>query len=79
MTSILNEFIIFLMLINSSHSHFDVSTIEKSAGDNWALRNANLKKLIRNLEAYYREELGKGVSFASVDVGAISKEKVRVT
>jgi protein HOOK3 len=33
-------------------------------GDNWALKASNLRKLIRNLEYYYHEDLKKDANFA---------------
>ena len=35
-------------------------------GDNWALKSSNLRKLIRNLEYYYHEELKKDANFEEV-------------
>lgn len=57
-------------------SYFDPSTIARSLGDNWALKSSNLRKLIRNLETYYHEDLGKTADFEqrSSDVSAISKD-----
>jgi myosin heavy subunit len=42
-------------------------------GDNWALKSSNLRKLVRNLEHYYHESLGKTADFAAVDLSKISR------
>jgi protein HOOK3 len=55
--------------INVSTSHFsapdyfDPTTIARHLGDNWALKSSNLRKLLRNLEYYYHEELKKDANF----------------
>jgi protein HOOK3 len=43
----------------SAPRYFDASTIARHLGDNWALKQSNLRKLIRNLEHYYHAELHK--------------------
>lgn len=47
------------MYHNSAPDHFDASTIARDAQDNWALKSSNLRKLVRNLQMYYHDELGK--------------------
>jgi myosin heavy subunit len=42
-------------------------------GDNWALKSSNLRKLVRNLEHYYHESLGKDADFGAVDLSKISR------
>jgi DNA repair exonuclease SbcCD ATPase subunit len=42
-------------------------------GDNWALKSSNLRKLVRNLEHYYHDSLGKTADFAAVDLSKISR------
>lgn len=49
-----------------SIDHFDATGIARDMGDNWALKAANLKKLLRNLEEFYHEELGKDSDFESI-------------
>eukprot|EP00985_Skeletonema_marinoi_P026731 scaffold20971_cov225-Skeletonema_marinoi.AAC.5 len=46
--------------------HFDPTSITHEAGDNWALKAANLRKLVRNLQDYYHEELNKDADFESI-------------
>jgi protein HOOK3 len=43
----------------SAPRYFDATTIARHLGDNWALKQSNLRKLIRNLENYYHSELRK--------------------
>jgi hypothetical protein len=43
----------------SAPDHFDPTTIARHLGDNWALKSSNLRKLVRNLEYYYHEDLQK--------------------
>jgi protein HOOK3 len=49
---------------SSAPDHFDPTTIARHLGDNWALKASNLRKLIRNLEYYYHEDLKKDANFA---------------
>jgi hypothetical protein len=46
-------------------------------GNNWALRAANLKKLLRNLEEFYHEVLRKDSDFESLSthINDIAKEE----
>jgi protein HOOK3 len=37
--------------------YFDHTTIARHLGDNWALKNSNLRKLLRNIEQYYHNVL----------------------
>jgi protein HOOK3 len=67
--------LMFEVMVRICPSRFDLSSIKQNVEDNWALRSTNLKKLVRGLEEYYGMELGQGVSFASIDVSAIAKEK----
>jgi len=50
---------LFEVLSEIAPSHFDPTTIARHLGDNWALKSSNLRKLIRNIEYYYREDLHK--------------------
>jgi protein HOOK3 len=45
--------------LHSAPDHFDPTTIARHLGDNWALKSSNLRKLVRNLEYYYHEDLQK--------------------
>jgi protein HOOK3 len=55
--------------------HFDPTTIARHLGDNWALKSSNLRKLVRNLEWYYHEDLKKDANFAEItaDLGNIAR------
>ena len=50
----------------SSVDHFDPTSITHEAGDNWALKAANLRKLVRNLQEYYHDVLSKDADFDSI-------------
>lgn len=45
-------------------------------GDNWALKSSNLRKLLRNLENFFREDLKKEAteSFSSLNVSDIARQ-----
>ena len=53
-----------MLFISSAPEYFDPTTIARHLGDNWALKASNLRKLIRNLEYYYHEDLKKDANFA---------------
>lgn len=57
--------------------HFNATAIARDLGDNWALKATNLKKLLRNLEEFYHEELQKDADFESISthINAIAKEE----
>ena len=44
-------------------------------GDNWALKSSNLRKLLRNLETYFHEDLGKTLNWAehAADIPKIAR------
>lgn len=63
--------VLFEALSEIAPSHFDSTTIARHLGDNWALKSSNLRKLLRNLENYYHEELHKDADFEGC-VGSIS-------
>jgi len=65
--------VLFEALSEIAPDHFDPSTVARDLGDNWALKASNLRKLLRNLETYYRDGLGKSADFESVDVPSISR------
>ena len=46
--------------------HFNATAIARDLGDNWALKTSNLKKLLRNLQDYYHEELQKDTDWESI-------------
>ena len=43
-------------------------------GDNWVLKSSNIRKLIRNLEHYYHDDLHKDADFQSIQQNKIAKE-----
>jgi len=53
--------------------YFDPTTIARHLGDNWALKASNLRKLLRNLESYYHEELEKDAEFSEINVNTIAR------
>jgi len=67
--------VMFEALSEISMDHFDPTTIARDLGDNWALKATNLKKLLRNLEEYYHEELQKDADFESIasNINALAK------
>mmetsp|Transcript_18416 Transcript_18416/g.37335 ORF Transcript_18416/g.37335 Transcript_18416/m.37335 type:complete len:611 (-) Transcript_18416:72-1904(-) len=65
--------VLFEVLSEIAPDYFDPATIARDLGDNWALKSSNLRKLLRNLETYYRDALFKTADFESVDVSAISR------
>lgn len=68
---------LFLHYLLSSMDHFNATAIARDVGNNWALRAANLKKLLRNMEEYYHEVLQKDSDFESLSthINAIAKEE----
>merc|ERR1712071_395824 len=66
---------LFEALSEIAPSYFDPSTIARQLGDNWALKSSNLRKLIRNLETYYHEDLGKTADWSerSSDIPNIAR------
>lgn len=68
--------VMFYALSEISMDHFDPTTIARDLGNNWALKATNLKKLLRNLEEYYHEELQKDADFESISshINALAKE-----
>lgn len=58
--------VMFEALSEISMDHFDPTTIARDLGSNWALKATNLKKLLRNLEEFYHEELQKDSDFESI-------------
>jgi protein HOOK3 len=57
--------------------HFNATAIARDLGTNWALKATNLKKLLRNLEDFYHEELRKDADFESLStyINDIAKEE----
>lgn len=58
--------VMFEALSEISMDHFDPTTIARDLGSNWALKATNLKKLLRNLEEFFHEELQKDSDFESI-------------
>ncbi|KAL9181465.1 hypothetical protein ACHAXT_010270 [Thalassiosira profunda] len=58
--------VMFEALSEISMDHFDPTSIARDLGDNWALKTSNLKKLLRNLEEFYHEELQKDTDFEAI-------------
>lgn len=54
---------LFEALSHISPDYFEPSTIARSLGDNWALKSSNLRKLVRNLETFFHEDLHKSANF----------------
>jgi len=54
-----------LLACFSAPDYFDPTTIARHLGDNWALKSSNLRKLLRNLEEFYHDVLGKDADFES--------------
>jgi len=46
-----------------------MSTLKRSALNNWLLRKANVKLLLTNIEEFYSDELNIASDAASVDIG----------
>mmetsp|Transcript_56542 Transcript_56542/g.120087 ORF Transcript_56542/g.120087 Transcript_56542/m.120087 type:complete len:557 (+) Transcript_56542:356-2026(+) len=67
--------VMFEALSEISADHFDPTTIARDLGDNWALKATNLKKLLRNLEEFFHDELQKDADFESISshINAIAK------
>lgn len=57
--------------------HFNATAIARDLGTNWALKATNLKKLLRNLEEYFHEELQKDSDFESISthINDIAREE----
>jgi len=61
---------LFEVLSEIAPNHFDPTTIARHLGDNWALKSSNLRKLVRNLEYYYHEDLNKDAAESFREVSA---------
>jgi hypothetical protein len=55
----------------SDSAHFSTSSLKRNVGDNWLLKLANLKNLMRDLQSFY-SSLGKDMSHAAVDINKIA-------
>lgn len=64
---------LFEALAEISLDHFDPTTIARDIDENWALKLTNLRKLIKNLEVYYNEDLAKSYDFDSIDISGIAR------
>mmetsp|Transcript_18136 Transcript_18136/g.39201 ORF Transcript_18136/g.39201 Transcript_18136/m.39201 type:complete len:564 (+) Transcript_18136:337-2028(+) len=69
--------VMFEALSEISMDHFNATAIARDLGTNWALKATNLKKLLRNLEEFYHEELQKDADFESISthINAIAREE----
>jgi len=65
---------LFEALSEIAPDYFDPTTIGRHLGDNWALKSSNIRKLLRNLEHYYHEELKKDADF-SISLAAIARNQ----
>lgn len=65
--------VLFEALSEIAPDYFDPTTIARHLGDNWALKASNLRKLLRNLESYYHEELEKDAEFSEINVNTIAR------
>jgi len=67
---------LFEVLSEIAPDYFDPTTIARHLGDNWALKSSNLRKLLRNLENYFRDDLKKEApdSFSSLNVSDIARQ-----
>mmetsp|Transcript_17489 Transcript_17489/g.50394 ORF Transcript_17489/g.50394 Transcript_17489/m.50394 type:complete len:591 (+) Transcript_17489:179-1951(+) len=67
--------VLFEVLSEIAPDHFDPTTIARHLGDNWALKSSNLRKLLRNLEWYYHDDLKKDANFAQLtsELGTIAR------
>lgn len=70
LVSLTFAFILFHIRLYSAPDHFDPTTIARHLGDNWALKSSNLRKLVRNLEYYYHEDLQKDAPDSFQELGS---------
>jgi len=68
--------VLFEVLSEIAPDYFDPTTIARHLGDNWALKSSNLRKLVRNLGNYFREDLNKDApeSFDTLNIADIARE-----
>jgi len=66
---------IFEVLSEIAPEYFDPTTIARHLGDNWALKSSNLRKLVRNMQWYFHEELKKDADFDTLtsELGNIAR------
>lgn len=68
--------VLFEALAEISLDHFDVTTIARDIGSNWALKQTNLRKVVRNLEEYFLSVLNKRLDLSDkVDIGLIARHE----
>lgn len=53
--------------------YFNSSTISRNLGNNWALKSSNFRKIIRNMEAFFRNKLLKTADFSVINVSEITR------
>lgn len=56
----------FEALSEISPDYFDPTSIGRNLADNWALKQSNLRKLVRHIEEYFHEALDKDADFESI-------------
>lgn len=61
-------------VVSSAPSYFDPTTIARHLGENWVLKSSNLRKLVRNLQQFYQEDLKKTTDFSLIDQTKIARE-----
>lgn len=68
--------VLFEVLSEIAPDYFDPTTIARHLGDNWALKSSNLRKLLRNLDNYFRYDLKKEAteSISSLNVSDIARK-----
>ena len=62
--------------------YFDHTTIARHLGDNWALKNSNLRKLLRNIEQYYHHVLHRDYdngNWSTIDLQKMARTNDRPT
>jgi len=68
--------VLFEAMAEISLDHFDVTTIARDIGSNWALKQTNLRKVVRNLEEYFLSVLNKRLDLSDkVDIGLIARHE----
>jgi len=64
---------LFEILSEIAPEYFNSLTISRSLGNNWALKSSNFRKIIRNMEAFFRNTLRKTTDFSVVDISGITR------
>ncbi|GAX27680.1 hypothetical protein FisN_13Hh225 [Fistulifera solaris] len=66
--------VVFEALSEIAPSYFDPTTIARHLGENWVLKSSNIRKLVRNLQQFFQEDLKKTADFAAIDQTKIARE-----